>query len=131
MSEQSRTSMPDPDPTSPFSNPNASDSDEDTHDPSQVPPVHQDVVQRLRTKVEQTAAQVEHLERENARLRERLKELKKRPAISPDQTALAVDADPDVLRDQIATFIDAIDTYLEESPTQTELQPESSGDGSP
>lgn len=131
MSEQSRTSMPDSDPTSPFSDPNASDSDEENRDSSQVPPVHRDVIRRLRTKVEQAAAQVEHLKRENARLRERLKELKKRPAISPDQTALAVEADPDALRDQIATFIDAIDTYLEESPTQTELQSGSSGDGSP
>lgn len=96
---------------------NSEDDEELTH----LPPAHQDVVRRLRAKVERATALLDRLQEENERLRQRVQELEQRPAISGDKTVLALDDDPDILRDRISAFIEAIDTYLDdESPASTE-----------
>lgn len=128
MSEQNRTSMRDPNPTAPFSESESSADGNDENDLSHVPPVHQDVVERLRSKVEEAAAYIDRLERENEELRRRVDELEQRPAISPDKTALALDEEPENLRKQISTYIDAIDTYLREGPADTNADTETTED---
>lgn len=86
------------------------DSDEElTH----LPPEHRAVVRRLRTQVERATTALERLRAENERLRRRVEELEQRPALQPDTTTFVLDEDPDALRDRISSFIDAIDTYLE------------------
>lgn len=130
MSEHFDTSMPDP--TSPFSDPSTSDGIEEDGDLSHLPPVHQDALRRLRTKVQEAAAHIRQLEEENEQLRQQVRELEKRPAISPDKTAVALDPNPDALRDQISRFVEAIDTYLAEGTVETEeRQPESADETTP
>lgn len=121
--------MPNKDPTLPLSDSHSSD-DED-HDLSHVPPAHQDLVRHLRTKVERATALLTRLQAENQRLQRRIEELERRPAIPADKTALALDDDPEQLREQITSFIDTIDAYLEAEPTDPEETNASpAGDGS-
>lgn len=119
MSEQNSNSMPEPEATSTFSEWGEAEDAEDEDDLSHLRPAHREVVRRLHRKVRQAVVHIERLEEENERLREHVSELENRPAISPDKTALAVDADPDSLRERISGFIEAIDTYLDEEPRET------------
>lgn len=118
MSNQNPNSMPEREATSAFSDWGESDEPEDEGDLSHLPPAYRDVVRRLHRKVRQAAGHIERLEEENERLREQVSELENRPAISPDKTALALDAEPATLRERISSFIEAIDTYLDEEPSE-------------
>lgn len=124
MSEPSRASMSDPESTSPIPGSSAPDETDEEDDLSPLPPAHQDVVRRLRAKVERATALLERLQDENERLRKRVQKLEKRPDVPGDKTVLALDDDPEALRDRISTFIEAIDTYLDDGApetTETEL----------
>lgn len=124
MSEPSRASMSDHDSTSPIPGSSAPDETNEEDDFSYLPPVHQDVVRRLRAKVNRAATLLDRLQAENERLRQRVKELEDRPAVPADKTVFALDDDPEALRDRISTFIEAIDTYLDNVPaTSAESEP--------
>lgn len=69
-------------------------------------------LERLRDRVKKAARELERLRTENAALTERLRRLESRPAVDLDGTVLAFDEDPDVLREKVEGFIQAIDTYL-------------------
>lgn len=131
MSEQSRASMSDPDSVSPIPESSAPDETDEEEDLSDLPPVHQDVVRRLRAKVKRAATLLKRLEAENERLRQRVKELEDRPAVPDDKTILALDDDPDALRDQISSFIEAIDAYLEDGSPASVDRTSSPSDDAP
>lgn len=129
MNEPSHAPMPDNDSGSLRPESSAPDETDDADDLSHLPPAHQNVVRRLRAKVERATALLNRLQEENERLRQRVQELEQRPAISGDKTILALDDDPDALRDRISSFIEAIDAYLEdESPASKETVPSHSED---
>ncbi len=74
-------------------------------------------LERLRDRIKTAAHELERLHKENAALAERIRALEARPAVDLDGTVLAFDEDPDALREKVAGFIEAIDTYLaRESP---------------
>jgi len=112
MDDPTREPLPHSDPAPPVPDsirPTDSDEEELTH----LPPEHRAMVRRLRKQVERATTALERLQAENERLRRRVDELEQRPALQPDTTTFVLDDDPDALRDRIASFIDAIDTYLE------------------
>lgn len=127
MSEASRVPMPEPDPSS-FSSGSPSPEETDEEDGlSPISSVHQDVVRRLRTKVDRAATLLEQLQAENERLRRRVEELEQQPSVPDDKAVLTLDDDPETLRDQISDFIEAIDTYLEDgsvAPVEADFSPE-------
>lgn len=69
-------------------------------------------LERLRTRVEAAAEEIERLRTENAALAARIGELEARPAVESDATVLVLDDDPEALREKVNAFIDAIDQYL-------------------
>lgn len=119
--------MPEPDPSS-FSSGSPSPEETDEEDGlSPISSVHQDVVRRLRTKVDRAATLLEQLQAENERLRRRVEELEQQPSVPDDKAVLTLDDDPETLRDQISDFIEAIDTYLEDgsvAPVEADFSPE-------
>ena len=126
MSEASRVPIPEPDP-SPPPEPSSLEEADGEDDLSALPPVHQDVVRRLRAKVERAATLLDQLQTENERLRQRVEELEQQPSVPDDKTVLALEDDPERLQDRISAFIEAIDTYLEDRstvPEETELSPD-------
>jgi hypothetical protein len=78
-------------------------------------------VRRLQVQVERATTALNRLQAENERLRRRVDELEQRPVLQPDTTSLVLDEDPETLRDRISTFIDAIDTYLENGTVPPEV----------
>lgn len=126
MSESSRVPMPEPDPSSAPSDLSPSEASDREVDLSSLPSAHQDVVRRLRAKVQRAATLLNRLQEENERLRERVEELEGRPAVSGDKAVLALEEDPETLRDRISDFIEAIDTYLE---AESSPEPDRSVDG--
>jgi predicted nucleic acid-binding Zn-ribbon protein len=88
--------------------------DSEPDDLGHLPPEYQAAVRRLRKKVDQATTALDRLQSENERLRRRVAELERRPAVRPDTSTLVLDDDPAALRDRISTFIEAIDTYLDD-----------------
>jgi len=86
-----------------------------------LPPEYRAAVRRLQVQVERATTALNRLQAENERLRRRVDELEQRPALQPDTTSLVLDEDPETLRDRISTFIDAIDTYLENGTVPPEV----------
>lgn len=82
-------------------------------DLSHLPEAHRDTVRRLHDRIQRAASLIEDLRAENKRLRRRVDELEARPALPDDQTILALDDNPEALRDRITDFIDSIDAYLD------------------
>jgi GTP1/Obg family GTP-binding protein len=80
---------------------------------SRLPSGQQEAVKKLHTQVARAVMAIESLKDENRRLRRRVEELEKRPAVSDDETVLTLPGDPESLRDTLNHFIDAIDAYLE------------------
>ena len=121
MNESTRAKLPTSNPAPPVPDsvqPSRSDNSDDlTH----LPPEYRAVIRRLRTQVDRATAALDRLQSENERLRRRVQELEQRPAIQPNTTTLVLDNDPDALRDRITTFINAIDTYLEDDTAPPEV----------
>ena len=83
--------------------------------PKRRPPVslkNPQSLERLRDRVKKAARELERLRQENAALAERIRLLEARPAVDLEGTVLAFDEDPDLLREKVEGFIQAIDTYL-------------------
>ncbi len=74
------------------------------------------MVRRLRAQVDRATSALHRLQAENQRLRRRVEELEEHPALHPDATTFVLDDEPNVLRERISSFLDAIDTVLEEPP---------------
>jgi regulator of replication initiation timing len=70
------------------------------------------LLQELRTRVRYLMQEIRRLRKENATMTERLEELEER--VAHDGTLLMLEEDPDALRDQINTYIEAIDNQLGE-----------------
>lgn len=124
MPDSAHPSLPESDPAPPVPDsvrPGASDDEDLTH----LPPEYRAAVRRLRAEVDRATAALTRLQAENERLRRRVEELEQRPAIRPDTTTLVLDDDPEALRDRITSFIDAIDTYLENGSSASEETPPS------
>lgn len=113
MDEPTRASLPDSDPAPPVPESVMPDETSPDDDLSHLPPEYQDTVRRLRAEVDRATTALDRLQAENERLRRRVAELERRPAVHPDTTTLVLDDDPSALRDRISAFIEAIDTYLE------------------
>lgn len=113
MDKTTHTSLPEPDPASSVPGSKVPDDAEEKVDLSHLPPEHREIVRRLRTQVQRAVTTINQLRAENKRLRQRVQELAARPDVPSDKTILALDDDPDALRDRITDFIEAIDTYLE------------------
>lgn len=123
MSEATHTSLPESDSTSSLPNAAVPEDAEEKVDLSHLPPEHRDVVRRLRGQVQRAVTTIKRLRAENERLQQRVEELKVRPDVPADKTVLALDDDPDVLRDRITEFIEAIDTYLEDDDSTSVSDP--------
>ena len=121
MDAPPHASLPHSDPAPPVPDsirPTDSDPGEElTH----LPPEYRAAVRRLQVQVERATTALNRLQAENERLRCRVDELEQRPVLQPDTTALVLDEDPETLRDRISTFIDAIDTYLENGTVPPEV----------
>ncbi len=81
-------------------------------------------LERLRERVEQAAAEIGRLRRENARLADRVEEL---AALAGEAAGVTIGGDPAALRQQVEGFVDAIDRMLAEPPAGGEA----SSNGSP
>ncbi len=73
-------------------------------------------LERLRERIEQAAAAIEHLRAENTRLAARVDELSALDLESRVQ-GVTIEGDPDALREQVDEFIAALDRMLAEPPT--------------
>lgn len=113
MDDPTRASLPESDPAPQVPDSIRPDESDNEDDLTHLPPEYQAVVRRLRTQVDRATTALNRLQAENERLRQRVEELEKRPAIQPDTTTLVLDDDAEALRDRISSFIDAIDTHLE------------------
>lgn len=87
---------------------------------SHLSEAHRDVVRRLAHRVKQAVSTIEDLRAENERLRRRVEELEAQPDYPEDETILALDDDPDKVRERITQFINTIDTYLDTTATAPE-----------
>ncbi|ARA95181.1 MAG: hypothetical protein D6685_11750 [Bacteroidetes bacterium] len=74
-------------------------------------------LERLRQRVEDAARELERLRGENAALLERLREAEQRPLLDVEGAVVGFDEDPEVLRQKVAGFIEAIDRYLDQNQT--------------
>lgn len=72
-------------------------------------------LERLRQRVEEVAREVERLREENAALIERLQEAEERPVLDVEGAIVGFDDEPEVLRQKVASFIEAIDQYLDQA----------------
>lgn len=113
MDEPPASPVPPSDPAPPVPD-SIRPTDSDPDDLGHLPPEYQAAVRRLRKKVDQATTALDRLQAENERLRRRVAELERRPAVRPDTSTLVLDDDPAALRDRISTFIEAIDTYLDD-----------------
>jgi 5'-deoxynucleotidase YfbR-like HD superfamily hydrolase len=112
-----RSSLPESDPAGPVPESVSDGSEAEPVDLSHLPPEHRDVVRRLHRRVAEAVETIRRLRAENERLRRRVEELEAGPDLPEDETVLALEDDPEALRGRITRFIDAIDTYLERSPS--------------
>jgi predicted RNase H-like nuclease (RuvC/YqgF family) len=132
MDESTRPSLPEPDSVSPVPESVSSGAgDERTPTFEHLPAEHRAPMQRLYRRVEQAAATIERLRAENERLRRRVEELEAQPAFPDAETVLALDEDPEDVRERITRFIDAIDTYLEASADTDDEAPTDAPDDTP
>lgn len=123
----SHSSLPDSTPASPVpdsvsqnrrSDRNRTEPGDDVpEDVSHLPEEHQRVMQRLARRVKEAVTTIDGLRAENERLRRRVEELEAQPDYPEDETVLALDDDPDAVRERITQFINTIDAYLETSAT--------------
>lgn len=84
---------------------------------------HRDVMRRLARRVKKAVATIENLRAENERLRQRVEELEAQPDYPEDETILALDDDPDAVRERITQFINTIDTYLDTTSSISAADP--------
>lgn len=85
-------------------------------------------LERLRERVEAAAAEIERLRAENAELAARVRELAALEAAGggADALRLALDEEPEALREKIEGFIAAIDRMLAEPAAEDEAEPSES-----
>lgn len=69
-------------------------------------------LKRLRGQVERAAGTLKRLRRENEQLRARVEELEAHPGLHTEGTFVTLDDDPEVLREKVEAFINAIDHTL-------------------
>ncbi len=72
-------------------------------------------LERLRQRVEEAARELERLRGENAALLERLQAAEQRPLLDVEGALVGFDEEPEVLRQKVAGFIEAIDRYLDQN----------------
>lgn len=97
-----------------------------------LPAGQREAVRHLHTQVARAVAAIRSLKAENRRLRERIAELEKRPAVPEDETVVTFPTDPQTLRETVDHFIDAIDDYLDaEAAAGDGAPPSSLSPGSP
>ena len=85
-------------------------------------------MEQLRKRVEAAVAEIERLRAENAALAERVETLAAHDIVGETTPRLALEGDPDALREQVEGFIEAIDRMLAvSSATDDESASESSG----
>ena len=125
MDDPTHPSVPESDPAPPVPDSVRPDTSDEEEDLTHLPPEHRATVRRLRAQVDRATTALNRLQAENERLRRRVEELEQRPAIQPDTTALVLNDGPEALRDRISSFIDAIDTYLENGTSGSEETPSS------
>lgn len=130
MSAPSPRSVPESNPAPPVPDAVRADASSDNEDLTHLPPEYRATVRRLRAQVDRATTALNRLQAENERLRRRVEKLEQRPAIQPDTTALVLNDGPEALRDRISSFIDAIDTYLENGTSGSE-EARSSDEASP
>ena len=126
---ESTPASPVPDSVSEASPPKDSPNESETEPPlaADIPEAHRDVVERLYRTVQAAVATIDELRAENERLRERIDELEAEPDVPDDETILALDDNPEEVRERITQFINTIDTYLDPSSSATtEAAPEES-----
>jgi predicted RNase H-like nuclease (RuvC/YqgF family) len=123
MDQSTRASLPEPDSLSSVPDSVSATEDEQAEAPdfSDLPAEHRDTMRRLHRQVEQAVATIERLRAENERLRRRVEELEAQPAFPEADTVLTLDDDPEAVRKRISRFIDVIDTYLEETAPEPNL----------
>lgn len=71
-------------------------------------------LERLRNRIEDTARELHRLREENAALVKRLSELEANPMMDLEGTLIALDENPEAMREKIQGYIAAIDNYLVE-----------------
>lgn len=91
-----------------------------------------DPLERLRDRVERAATEIERLRRENAELARRVQTLSQEELFASAEVgndlALSLDEDPDVLREKIASFIEALDRVIAERSATRQADSDSPDD---
>ncbi len=67
----------------------------------------------LRRRVEEAVRTIKQLRASNAALAEQVRDLKKRPAVSPDHAFFSVPRHPDALKKDLRSFIETLDEHIE------------------
>ncbi len=76
-----------------------------------------DSLRRLRDRVSKAAEELERLRQENDALQARVHELEEEAGRDTDSTVVAIDEDPEDVREKVNEFIEIIDEYLESDQT--------------
>jgi len=126
MSSSSHTSLPDGEAIPSVPEAVVTAPDDDARPLKALPEASRPSVRRLYERVEQSVETIQRLRAENERLRERVEELEERPSFPDDKTVVALDDDPDSLRDRITEFIDVIDAYLDAVASDEETENQAS-----
>ena len=114
MASSTRSSVPDSEPADPVPDSVASRSSDDVSmDLSHLPEENREAIRRLRRQVDAAVETIRELRAENERLRKRVEDLEAQPKFPDDKSVFSLDEEPDVVKERITRFIEAIDTYLE------------------
>lgn len=112
MTQKTSASMPEPDTGGPDPDPGI-EQDMDASAGKETPSPEPASLDALRRRVEEAVRLIEALRETNAALRKKMSELEKRPAIHRDHAFFSLPRNPDSLKDDLRSFIETIDEYME------------------
>ena len=114
MTEKTSDSMPEPDTDAPNMDPGIEEGMHERAEKEKPPPPEPALLDALRCRVEEAVKAIEHLRTTNAALLKRIRELEKRPEIDRDHAFFSLSRDPDLLKNDLRSFIETLDEYMEQ-----------------
>jgi hypothetical protein len=112
MTEKTSDSMPEPDTGAPNTDPGIEE-DMDERAEKEKPRPEPASLDALRRRVEEAIKVIEALRATNTALLKKVNELDKRPAINRDHAFISLPRNPDSLKDDLRSFIETLDEYME------------------
>ncbi len=112
MTEKTSDSMPEPDTDAPNTYPGIEEGMGERAGKEKSPPEPASL-DALRRRVEEAVRLIEALRATNAALLKKVNELEQRPAIHRDHAFFSLPRNPDSLKDDLRSFIETLDEYME------------------